>query len=453
MCRIRYIVIVAVLMLTAGACKLGKKYVRPELNLPETLGNDGHDTLSVSAISWDSLYQDTVLQGLIRQTLENNKDVKIAAARLKELSENRKMSKADLFPKINARLFYDREYDESPDFAYEAKLEASWEVDLWGRLRWTDQAALSDYLASVEGQRALRLSLVAEVAQAYFELIALDQELAIVKQTLQARQEGVRIAKLRFEGGLTSETSFKQAQLELARTRTLPPDLEKQIRVKENQIALLAGRYPGIVERGKELEEQQLPATLPVGLPSELLERRPDIVEAEYKLRRAHAEVGIAFTNLFPKLSLTAHYGLESGELSRFLKTPYYYLSAQLLEPLVNMGKNRANLRAKRAAYEQEVYAYEKVVLEAFSEVSNALVVSAKSREIRRARQRLEDAARSTLELATLQYINGIISYLDVLDAQREYFDAQVRLNNAIRDELLATVQLYKVLGGGAEVN
>ena len=413
MCRIRYIVIVAVLMLTAGACKLGKKYVRPELNLPETLGNDGHDTLSVSAISWDSLYQDTVLQGLIQ-------DVKIAAARLKELSENRKMSKADLFPKINARLFYDREYDESPDFAYEAKLEASWEVDLWGRLRWTDQAALSDYLASVEGQRALRLSLVAEVAQAYFELIALDQELAIVKQTLQARQEGVRIAKLRFEGGLTSETSFKQAQLELARTRTLPPDLEKQIRVKENQIALLAGRYPGIVERGKELEEQQLPATLPVGLPSELLERRPDIVEAEYKLRRAHAEVGIAFTNLFPKLSLTAHYGLESGELSRFLKTPYYYLSAQLLEPLVNMGKNRANLRAKRAAYEQEVYAYEKVVLEAFSEVSNALVVSAKSREIRRARQRLEDAARSTLEF---------------------------------RDELLATVQLYKVLGGGAEVN
>ena len=137
MCRIRYIVIVAVLMLTAGACKLGKKYVRPELNLPETLGNDGHDTLSVSAISWDSLYQDTVLQGLIRQTLENNKDVKIAAARLKELSENRKMSKADLFPKINTRLFYDREYDESPDFAYEAKLEASWEVDLWGRLRWT----------------------------------------------------------------------------------------------------------------------------------------------------------------------------------------------------------------------------------------------------------------------------------------------------------------------------
>ena len=135
------------------------------------------------------------------------------------------------------------------------------------------------------------------------------------------------------------------------------------------------------------------------------------------------------------------------------MKTPYYYLSAQLLEPLVNMGKNRANLRAKRAAYEQEVYAYEKVVLEAFSEVSNALVVSAKSREIRRARQRLEDAARSTLELATLQYINGIISYLDVLDAQREYFDAQVGLNNAIRDELLATVQLYKVLGGGAEVN
>ena len=190
-----------------------------------------------------------------------------------------------------------------------------------------------------------------------------------------------------------------------------------------------------------------------MGLPSELLERRPDIAEAEFRLRRAHADVGIAFTSLFPRLSLTAHYGLESSQLSTFLKTPYYYLSAQLLEPLFNMGKNRARLRAKKAAYEQEVYAYEKTVLEAFSEVSNALVVSAKSREIRRARERLQEAARSTLELATLQYINGIISYLDVLDAQRAYFDAQVGLNHAVRDELLATVQLYKVLGGGVEVD
>ena len=391
--------------------------------------------MSVGAISWKTLYRDTVLQQLICQTLENNKDMKAAVARIREMEASRRVAKADLFPAINGRLFYDREYDESPDFAYEAKLEASWEVDLWGKLRWADQAALSDYLETVAGQRALRLSLVSQVAQAYFELIALDQELAIVKQTLQARQ------------------ALRQAQLELAQTRTLPPGLEQQIRIKENEIALLAGRYPGRVERGSKLDEQQLPMELPVGLPSELLERRPDIAEAEFRLRRAHADVGIAFTSLFPRLSLTAHYGLESSQLSTFLKTPYYYLSAQLLEPLFNMGKNRARLRAKKAAYEQEVYAYEKTVLEAFSEVSNALVVSAKSREIRRARERLQEAARSTLELATLQYINGIISYLDVLDAQRAYFDAQVGLNHAVRDELLATVQLYKVLGGGVEVD
>ena len=451
--RIQNMIGMAVLVLLAASCKLGKEYARPDLNLPETIDEQAADSVSVGAISWKTLYRDTVLQQLICQTLENNKDMKAAVARIREMEASRRVAKADLFPAINGRLFYDREYDESPDFAYEAKLEASWEVDLWGKLRWADQAALSDYLETVAGQRALRLSLVSQVAQAYFELIALDQELAIVKQTLQARQEGVRIAKLRFEGGLTSETSLRQAQLELAQTRTLPPGLEQQIRIKENEIALLAGRYPGRVERGSKLEEQQLPTELPVGLPSELLERRPDIAEAEFRLRRAHADVGIAFTSLFPRLSLTAHYGLESSQLSTFLKTPYYYLSAQLLEPLFNMGKNRARLRAKKAAYEQEVYAYEKTVLEAFSEVSDALVVSAKSREIRRARERLQEAARSTLELATLQYINGIISYLDVLDAQRAYFDAQVGLNHAVRDELLATVQLYKVLGGGVEVD
>ena len=295
----------------------------------------------------------------------------------------------------------------------------------------------------------MQLTLIAEVAQAYFVLIAMDQELAIVRQTLTAREEGVRLAKLRFEGGLTSETSLKQAQVELARTQTLTPELEKKIRIQENKIALLAGEYPGPAERGRSLDQQQLPALLPVGLPSQILERRPDIREAEYKLRAAHAKVGIAFTSMFPKITLTGHYGLESGDLSDFLKSPYFFLGGELLTPLVNMGKNRAKLRAAKAVEEQEIQAYQKVVLNAFSEVSNALITSEKSREIRRSRQNLEEAARSALDLARLQYINGIINYLDVLDAQRGYFDAQIGLNNAIRDELLAKVELYKVLGGG----
>lgn len=451
--KIKYFLIIGMVMIGFGSCQLGKKYVHPELNLPDTIEGNKEDSSSVAGIQWWELYQDTVLQGLIRQTLEHNKDLKIATARVKEMMENYRINRADLFPEINLKVNGQREYDRTPENTFEGKGLLAWELDLWGKLRWGSQAAISDYLATVEGQRALQLTLVAQVAQAYFELTALDQELAIVRQTLAAREEGVRLAKLRFEGGLTAETSLKQAQVELARTQTLTPGLEKQIRVKENEIMLLAGQYPGVTRRGKSLDQQQLPAILPVGLPSALLERRPDIRQAEYQLRRAHAKAGVAFTGMFPKITLTGHYGLESSALSDFLKSPYFFLGGELLTPLFNMGKNRAKLRAAKAVEEQEIYNYEKVVLNAFSEVSNALTTSVKNREICESRQKLEEAARSALELARLQYINGIINYLDVLDAQRGYFDAQIGLNNAIRDELLATVHLYKVLGGGTEVS
>ncbi len=449
--RICFIGNICLLAICLGACRLGKQYTRPDLRLPEQIADVPADTTSVQDIKWSELYADPVLQQLIRKTLENNKDMLMAAAKVKELMESKRIAKADLLPKVDAFIGGEREYDASPGNTFEGKLLASWEVDLWGKLRWANQAAVAAYLQSVEGRQALRLSLIANVAQAYFELIALDQELTIVKQTLEARREGVRLAKLRFEGGLTSENPMRQAQVELAKTQTLVPDLEKSIRLKENQISLLAGEYPGVVERGKSIEQQQLMATLPVGLPSQLLERRPDIRQAEYRLKEAHAKAGVAFTNMFPKFTLTGHYGLESTEFSNFLRDPYFLVSGKLLTPLFNMGKNRAQWRASKAVKEQEIYNYQKVVLKAFTEVSNALISSQKSREIRKAREHLENSARSNLDLATLQYINGVISYLDVLDAQRGYFDAQIGLNNAIRDELLATVELYKVLGGGEE--
>ena len=346
----------------------------------------------------------------------------IAAAKVKESMELRRIAKADLFPKAEATVSAEREYDETPGNTFEGKVLASWEVDLWGKLRWAGQAALAEYLQSVEGRQALQSALVAQVAQAYFELIALDQELAIVRQTLAARQEGVRLAKLRFEGGLTSENPLRQAQVELARTQTLVPGLEREIRLKENQITLLAGEYPGEVARGKSIGQQQLMTALPVGL---------------------------AYTSMFPKFTLTGHYGLESSDLTDFLKAPYFFVGGELLAPVFNLGKNRARLKASRAVQEQETYNYQKVVLQAFTEVSNALVNSRKSREIRESREHLEQSARSNLDLATLQYINGVISYLDVLDAQRGLLDAQIGLNNAVLDELLSVVYLYKALGGG----
>ena len=232
-------------MLLFSSCQLGKHYVRPELNLPQQLDSTEQDTLSLADRQWWELYTDTTLQALIERTLEYNKDMKIAAARVKELAAMKRIDFANLFPQVSGKLYADKEAENyggdnyDSDRSYEAKAIVSWEVDLWGNLRWAKDKSMADFLGSIEAQRALKMSLVAEVAQAYFELVALDNELAIVRQTLNARKEGVRLAKLRFEGGLTSETSYQQAQVELARTATLVPDLERKISIKENDIGLL----------------------------------------------------------------------------------------------------------------------------------------------------------------------------------------------------------------------
>ena len=432
------------------SCKIGKKYTRPELNLPTTIIDTNRtDTTTVADIQWPAIYTDTVLQRLINTALAYNKNLLAAAARVKESRYAHRMEKANLFPGIDADALGAREYDRSPGNTFNIEATLSWELDLWGKLRWSSQASLAAYLQTVEGERALHMTLVSQVAQAYFELRALDMELSIVKQTHEARVESVRLAKLRFEGGLTSETAYRQAQVELAKTTTLVPDLERQIRLKENEISLLTGHYPGNIPRGANIDQQMLLPELPVGLPSSLLERRPDIRQAEYKLKAANAKVGVAYTSLFPQITLTARYGREDSELGDFLKAPYFYLGGKLLAPVLKAGNKRARLKAARAALEAETYSYQQTVLSAFKEVDNALTTFSKVRDMRVSKARLEEAARSYMELANLQYINGVVSYLNVLDAQRGYFDAQIGLNNAVRDELLSIVNLYRALGGG----
>lgn len=439
------------------SCQLGKHYTRPDLHLPERLDSTATDTMSIADFRWWEIYTDTTLQTLIRQTLDHNKDMLTAAARLKEMAAQKRIAYANLFPEVKGQLYTDKEaenyggdsYESVPE--YSAKFIASWELDLWGNLRWAKDRSMAQFLQAVENQRALRMTLVAQVAQAYFELVALDNELAIVKQTLRARQESVHLAELRFNGGLTSETAYQQAQVELARTATLVPDLERAIALKENDISFLAGRYPSTVERSHHPQDIRLPETLPAGLPSSLLERRPDVRAAEEALIAANAEVGIAYTNLFPRITLTAHYGLESEEFRDFLHSPYHFLSANLLTPLFAMGKNRAALKAKKAACEQVAYQYEKAVLSAFKDARNAIVEFNKIQDIYDAQLELEQAARKSIDLTRTQYLNGYISYLDMLDAQRTYLDAQIALSNAVRDKQIALVQLYKALGGGWE--
>lgn len=449
-----YIALATVLFLGFSSCRIGQKYARPDLDLPAQL-EAGADSVSVAEIPWKSLYTDTVLQGLIAVALENNKDMKMAAAKIKEMIAAKRISFANMFPEVDARVYGQKERlnyggdNPKPDPEYGGKLALSWELDLWGNLRWANEAGIAAYMQSVEARRALQLTIVAEVAAGYYELCALDRELGIVQQTLAARREGLRLAKLRFEGGLTSETAFSQAQVELARTETLLPSLERKIKIKENDLSMLLGRYAGDIPRGRLLSEQQLPDMLPVGLPSSLLERRPDMRQAEQRLREANARVGVAHTDLFPKIRLTGNLGFESEELGDFIKSPAWFLAGDLLQPLFAMGKNKAKLKAAKARYEQEVYGYQKSVLGAFKEVNNALVTIRKVKEVRSSRARLEAAAQKYVDLAQLQYINGVTSYMDVLDAQRGLLDAQIGLNNAVLDELLSVVYLYKALGGG----
>ncbi|MDR0749111.1 MAG: efflux transporter outer membrane subunit, partial [Tannerellaceae bacterium] len=445
------------------SCRTGKKYARPDTGITQSTqwaevmqgGESVQMPGSTDSLSWRTVYGDTVLQRLIGAALENNNDMLIAAARIKEMAAERRISFANMFPAMEGRMNAQKEKlnygGDAPrtDPEMSAKVFLSWELDLWGNLRWANEAAIASYMQTVEARRALQLTIITEVATAYYELLALDNEFSILRHTVDARREAVTLARLRFEGGLTSETSYRQAEIELTRTETLVPELEQDIKLKENDLSFLMGRYTGEIPRGASILEQHLPKTLPAGLPSSLLERRPDMRQAEQALREANARVGVAQTDLFPKIRLTGNLGAESDELGSLLKSPAWFVAGDLIAPLFMMGKNKAKVKAERARYEQETYRYRKSVLEAFKEVNNAIIRLRKVKEVRAWRSLLEVSAQSHAQLAYLQYINGVTNYMDVLDAQRGLLDAQLSLNNAILDELLSIVHLYKALGGG----
>lgn len=459
MVKTKHILLAIIAFITLlSSCKVGKNYERPTMdNMPENFDR-GNLTLGNTAdIGWSTLYSDTVLQNLISQALVHNKDVLIATARIKEMIANKRISFAGLFPEIGVEGLGQREFlnygGHTPKYSPEIHgiLTLSWELDVWGKLRRQNEAGIAAYMQSVEARNALQLTIVSQVAQAYFELKALDRQLEIVKQTLEARQEGVHFAKLRYEGGLTSEIPYRQSLVELARTETLIPDLENQIKLKENDLSVLIGEFPTNITRGEDITQLALPMNLPVALPSELLLRRPDVQIAEQQLIQANAKVGIAKANMFPSIRLTGNVGGENNELANFLESPKWFVSGLITGPIFNLGKNKAQHKAAQAAYEQEVFRYEKTVMDVFREVNNAINTFEKTKTKHISREALYTSAKSYHQLAKLQYVNGIVNYIDVLDAQRQLFDAEIALNSAILDEFLAVISLYKALGGGLE--
>nr|WP_321450886.1 TolC family protein [uncultured Carboxylicivirga sp.] len=448
--KLTHIIFLSLVFIFVG-CKIGKRYEAPEIKMPDTYQSNISDTSNIANLEWWDVYNDSILVKYINQALENNQDLKIAISRVEEYRSLRRISESDLFPSI--KISGERENEVSSGSIKETDnelvAELNWELDLWGRLRWQREAGIADYRATEEDKNAVFQTLIANVGTTYFELMAAKRELAIIEQTAESREEGVKIAELRYKGGLTSETPLQQAQVELAKTLTLIPEIKYTIRKKNNLLSTLMGQFPEKELLSTFLLEHKLPDSVPVGIPSDLLTRRPDIRKAEQDVISANAKVGMALTNMFPKISLSAEYGYESEALSDLFSSPYNYLYGQLLSPIFNAGANRARHKAAKAVLDQKALTYDKVVLKSFEETSNALGNVTRAKSVRNSLIKLEESSRTYLKLANLQHINGVVSYIDVLDAQRLLFDAEIRLNNAIRDEKIAYVQLYKALGGG----
>ena len=452
----------AVLMtLTAAfvcSCSAVRECKAPELNLPENIAGTELDSMTVADIAWWDFYGDEKLCRIIERTLANNRRIQAAAARVEQAREMYRIGKANRLPNLTFGVpfnhetndYYGGKYVPDPELGIKATIR--WELDMWGNLRWAKRKAGSEYIASVEDERAMRMTLVAEVAAAYFRLVALDNELSIIRHTLVARSEGVRMARLRFEGGLTGETVYQQAQVEYAATAALIPNLESNIETTENVLSLLMGEYPDWkVIRSSELTDDDLPEYLPAGIPSELLQRRPDVRAAEQRLQAAMAGVGVAYADRFPRMTIELTGGVENDRFTGLLRSPFSYVAETLTAPIFGFGRKKAKYKASIAAYDEARLNYEQKVLEVFKEVSDAVVTYKNAREAATRKIELRDAARKYEELVRLQY-PGNINYIDVLDAQRRYLDAQIGLSNAVRDEHLALVQLYKVLGGGWQV-
>lgn len=438
------------------ACSGTRNLTKAEIRMPERLGYDSDTTSNIADLSWRIFYTDTLLQKCIERTLENNYDLLSAAARVEELAQLYGVQKMNYAPSIRGIVGETREtndyYDEKTTIDPEISLKftLNWEADLWGGLSYARMQAGAKYQGSVEDRRAMRITLIAEVARAYYNLVALKNELNIVRQTLLTREQALDKVKLRYEGGVTSELVYQQARVEYATTASLVPQLQNRITLSENALNLLMGSLPGTPVKVDARALDSDPANiLPVGVPSEVLENRPDVRSAELALKAALANCGVAYSNQFPKLTIGITGGWENDEVKNLLRSPFSYILGNIAGTIFDFGRNRRKYKSSVAAYEQARYKYEKSVVAAFSEVDGAISTFTEICKTARLRRELRDAAAKYVNLANIQYNGGSINYIDVLDAHRRYFEARTNYSNAVRDEYLAMIALYKALGGG----
>ena len=446
---------VMILALLLAGCAVGPGYKRPAVNAPQNFRGDTTGlTNSLGDMPWWELFHDEELQALIRSALTNNYDVRIAAARVEQaraiLAENR----SGYFPQIT----YQGAVGDgrnvlagSPGMGYEAAGNVSWEIDLWGRIRRLNESARAQFLATAEARTNVMLTLITTVAADYFQLLALDQELQIAKDTTNSFGQSLKLFSERLSGGVSSKLETAAAEAAQASAAATVPELERQIVVEENQIRILIGMNPGPIVRHKKLLEELLPPEVPPGLPSALLERRPDIRQAEQLVRSANAQIGVAKADFYPRFSLTALFGQVSPELSTFTSgaANAWSAAANLTGPIFEGGLLKAQYRYARAAWEEAALQYQSVVLNAFQEVSNALTAREQFARERIEQARSVKAYEVAVQVANERYTAGHANYYELLQEQQLLFPAENALTQTELNQLLATVQLYRALGGG----
>jgi multidrug efflux system outer membrane protein len=454
--------ILAVLVLEAG-CMMGPKYKRPAVNVPQEYRapapQEASQASSLGNEQWWQVYQDPVLTQLMHTAIAQNYDVRIAAARVLEAQAQVGITRANQLPSasVGADIFSQQNAKVTNLFpAYQVNagqlnLSVIWNLDFWGKYRRQTEAARAQLLATEWGRRAVISSLVANVATAYFQLRALDSQLEISQRTLASRQQSLKLTQfLESHGGASGLDVTQAEQLVYTASETIP-DLERQIQQQENVLSVLLGENPQSIPRGRALTEQPVPQNVPAGLPSELLERRPDVHQVEENMVAANAQIGVAKASFFPSLSITGLGGLESNALQKFISQPSetWYGAFNVSQPVFQGGALRSQLRLARANWQEAMLAYQQTVQNALEQVSNSLVASQKDREFREQQELLTQAAEQTDQLSEVLYKNGGASYLQVLTSETNYFSAELNLVQAQLNERLALVQLYQALGGG----
>jgi NodT family efflux transporter outer membrane factor (OMF) lipoprotein len=465
----RHILLIGIVCFST-ACTVGPNYRRPSLAAPPSFrapdplppGQAG----SFADLKWFEVFKDERLQALIRHALERNYDLRDAVSRVEEARAALGITRSDQFPNFGAGASVEINRlsrngatplptrilaTQDRNFGTAALQLLSFEVDIWGKLRRATEAARANLLSTEEARKAVVTTLVSDVATAYLTLRELDYELEISTRTLQTREESLELTKSRETHGVSTELDLRQAeQLVYTASETIP-EIRRQIEQTENRISLLLGESPNAALRGRGLTDQQFPPEIPPGLPSELLERRPDIRSAEQDLIAANAQIGVARAAYFPTLSLSGALGGASTQLSSLFAGPasLWNLTPQITQPIFTAGRLKSSVKLAEAEHERVLIHYEKTIQTAFTETSDALIAHQRFRESRAKQESLEKTLEARLRLAYLRYHGGVDTQLNALDADRDLFQAQLDLSHLRLEEILSVVQLYKALGGG----